>query len=110
MRIFCHPPWQGSMSGLRLKLHSLQSVWTARRLPGGEHKLSDIPKNTTETIFDVTYAQDPDLNTRITHLHMLARNGACEGIQQHIDAPAPRPPLAVGHASSRSVARPAMPH
>ena len=76
------------MRGLRLKLHSLQSVWTARRLPGGDYNnISDTPKNSKieNGIFDVTYAEDPHLNTQITHLHMLARNGAWEGIQQHID-------------------------
>jgi hypothetical protein len=66
-----------------LKLHSLQSVWTSRRLPEG---------NCTDTTGDlqflnpVIYTKDPHLNTQITKLHALARQGGVDHIQQHIDA------------------------
>jgi hypothetical protein len=75
----------------RLKLHSLQSVWTSRRLPEGNPKinneatlLSSLPSLPDPT-FETTYTQDPYLNAKITHLHALARQGVVEGIQLHID-------------------------
>ena len=65
-----------------LKLHSLQSVWPARRLPEGD--------NTGEQLLlfhdPVIYTKDPHLNTQITKLHALARQGGVDHIQQHIDA------------------------
>jgi hypothetical protein len=70
-----------------LKLHSLQSVWTARRLPEGNYLENNYtgPKLSNGAIFDITYSQDPHLNQQIKHLHALARNGGVQNIQQHID-------------------------
>ena len=67
----------------RLKLYSLQSVWTSRRLPEGD---ANKPGDPLFTFFPISYSQDPHLNAQLTHLHSLARQGVAESIQQHIDA------------------------
>ena len=72
------------MRGGRCKLHSLQSVWTSRRLPEGGPTTSLT--NNPHDLFETLYSLDPHLNAKITHLHILARQGAVENIQQHIDA------------------------
>ena len=67
---------------LGLKLHSLQSVWTARRLPEGGKTTPGDPTS----IFPTTFTHEPHLNAQIARLHTLARQGGMDDIQQQIDA------------------------
>lgn len=45
-----------------------------------------IIKTGTQLLFQTTFCEDPVLNSSIEHLHALARQGGCAGIQPYIDA------------------------
>ncbi len=111
---FCYPLWQEGS----LKLHRLQSVWTARRLPEGGHTGESNDSNQTDpsskkgNLFDTTYCQDPYLNSQIENLHTLARQGGCPWIQPYIDAYLPsvaylqQNPLTPTHQSRKMILSP----
>ena len=91
-------------------LHSLQSVWAARRLPEGDTPCGETSEKLyteTQIIYQVEtkpFCADPGLHDRIAHLHTLARNGE-EGLQAFIDAHLPAVAYLEQHPSQAAFAK-----